>query len=227
MEPDALTPTIDWRQLERWRIDPALLPPASDIRFREPTVWEQYRGYIVSAIALILVQSTLIGALLVQRTRRRRSEVALQETLAELSRVSRLTALGEFAASIAHEVRQPLTAIILNARSCLHDLASTPPDLHEVQAGLLDVVDAAQRAESVIQRNRELFRTHTVQTATLDINGVIKEAMVLAGRRLAETSRHARDRARRRPSSDQRRPDRAAAGVAQPHRQRHRCHGTR
>ena len=313
MEPVALTPTIDWRQLEHWRIDPVVAAArdrTSDSASRRLAAC--IAGYIVSAIALILVQSTLISALLVQRTRRRRAEsalreseahfrtmadtapvliwrsgidksrdfvnlpwlrftgrglaqelghgwaecvhpddlaqclasfdtafdarqafraeyrlrrfdgdyrwmldtgvprwesnhvfagyigsclditdrreaeVALQETHAELSRVSRLTALGEFAASIAHEVRQPLTAIILNARSCLHDIASTPADLHEVRAGLLDVVDAAQRAEAVIQRNRELFRNHPVQTATLDINGVIKEAIELVGRRLTE-----------------------------------------
>jgi PAS domain S-box-containing protein len=119
-------------------------------------------------------------------TDRKQSEQAFDETHRELSRVSRLTALGEFAASIAHEVRQPLTAIILNARACLRGIRSATPDLEDVKAGLLDIVAASQRAEQVIHRNRQLFRLHTVQTTLLDLNGVIREAVLLSGSRLTE-----------------------------------------
>jgi PAS domain S-box-containing protein len=119
-------------------------------------------------------------------TDRKEAERALDETHRELSRVSRLTALGEFAASIAHEVRQPLTAIILNARACLRGIGNATPDLEDVKAGLLDVVAAGQRAEQVIQRNRQLFRLHTVQTAVLDLNGVIRDAVLLSGTRVTE-----------------------------------------
>ena len=119
-------------------------------------------------------------------TDRKEAEHALDETHRELSRVSRLTALGEFAASIAHEVRQPLTAIILNARSCLRGIGSATPDVEDVKAGLLDIVAASQRAEQVIQRNRQLFRLHTVQTTPLDLNGVIREAALVSGNRLTE-----------------------------------------
>ena len=119
-------------------------------------------------------------------TDRKQSELALQEAHAELSRVSRLAALGEFSASMAHELRQPLTAIMTNASSCLRVLADTRPNLEEVREGLLDVVDAGHRAKEVIQRNRELFGHHKVQTAPLDINGVIREAVVLAGTQLTE-----------------------------------------
>ena len=66
----------------------------------------------------------------------------------------RKTSEQALASSFAHEVRQPLTAIIMNARSCLRRIAGETPDLAEVRAGLLDVVDAGQRAEEVIQRNR-------------------------------------------------------------------------
>jgi PAS domain S-box-containing protein len=66
----------------------------------------------------------------------------------------RKTSEQALASSFAHELRQPLTAIIMNARSCLRRIAGGTPDLSEVRAGLLDVVDAGQRAEQVIQRNR-------------------------------------------------------------------------
>ncbi|HVQ13746.1 MAG TPA: PAS domain-containing sensor histidine kinase, partial [Vicinamibacterales bacterium] len=117
---------------------------------------------------------------------RKEAERALQETNAELSRVSRLTALGEFAASIAHEVRQPLTAIIINARICLRWLSAAEPDFEEVKEGLEDVVTAGQRAEEVIRRNRDLFRHHKVEAAAVDINAVIGEVGALVASRLRD-----------------------------------------
>ncbi len=137
--------------------------------------WESsgvFAGYIGSCLDL---------------TDRKQAELALEESHAELRRVSRLTALGEFSAAVAHEVRQPLTAIIMNARSCLRGIASGAPDLEDLRAGLLDVVESGQRAEEVIQRNRELFRHQTVQTTALEINAVIREANTLAGARLRDS----------------------------------------
>ena len=117
-------------------------------------------------------------------TERKESDLALQEAQADLSRVSRLTALGEFAASIAHEVRQPLTAILMNAKTCLRWVNDATPDLTEIRAALLDVVDAGDRADEVIRRSRELFKHHTVQKAPVDINSVVEDVTLLARDRL-------------------------------------------
>ena len=117
-------------------------------------------------------------------TERKKVEQALHGAQAELARVSRLVALGEFATSIAHEVRQPLTAILANARACLRWLANGSPDLSELRSALWDVVDASRRADDVIRRNRELFTHHTVQKAPLDINWIIREVALLARTRL-------------------------------------------
>jgi signal transduction histidine kinase len=117
-------------------------------------------------------------------TEGKRAEHALHQTQAELTRVSRLTALGEFAASIAHEVRQPLTAVIVNAKAGLRCISGTAPDLTQVRAALMDVVDAGQRADDVIRRNRELFDHHTVQKSRLELNEVIREVALLAKQRL-------------------------------------------
>lgn len=67
-------PAYDWRELQRWRIDEARLPPGSEIRFREPSPWQQYRSEIAAGAAVIAAQAALIAALLVQRARRRRAE---------------------------------------------------------------------------------------------------------------------------------------------------------
>ena len=119
-------------------------------------------------------------------TDRRQAEQALGEAHAEISRVSRLTALGEFAAALSHELRQPLTAILMNAGTTLDQLEKTPLDHQAMKEGLDDLVDAGHRAEAVIQRNRELFRHQTVQTSALDINAVVREVVVLSAARLRE-----------------------------------------
>ena len=75
-----LVPTFDWRQLRRWRIDERLLPPGSEIRFRELTLWDRYWSYMVAAVSLTLVQTALIAGLVLQRARRRRTELALRES---------------------------------------------------------------------------------------------------------------------------------------------------
>ena len=117
-------------------------------------------------------------------TSQKQSQLALNQTQSELSRVSRLTALGEFAASIAHEIRQPLTGILVNASTCLRWLGKSTPDLGEVRDSLADIVEAGQRANEIIGRNRELFRHHTVQMTLLDIRDVIRDVETLARARL-------------------------------------------
>ncbi len=71
---------VDWRQLRRLGIDEARVPAGTAIRFREPGLWERYRSYIVGTVALLLLQTALIGGLLVQRARRRRVESELRES---------------------------------------------------------------------------------------------------------------------------------------------------
>jgi signal transduction histidine kinase len=117
-------------------------------------------------------------------TARKMSEQALDDAQAELARVSRLRALGEFAASIAHEVRQPLTSIILNAKTCQRWLSDRSSDLSEVQAALSDIVDAGQRAEEQIRRNRDLFGHSTVQKEPIDIDDLVRNVAALAGPQL-------------------------------------------
>lgn len=67
-------PVYDWRELQRWNIDPARLPADSEIRFRPPSIWEEHRVAVVASVTAVVVQAALIGALLLQRARRRRAE---------------------------------------------------------------------------------------------------------------------------------------------------------
>jgi signal transduction histidine kinase len=75
-----LQTTVDWRQLQRWHIAESALPPGSIVLYRQPNLWQQYKGYVVAALSLILLETGLIMALIGQWVRRRRSERELSLT---------------------------------------------------------------------------------------------------------------------------------------------------
>ena len=85
---DAMRPVFDWRQLKRWGLDEAQLPPESEIRFRQPTIWEQYRTQIMVAILTIVFQAALIGGLLYEDRRRRTAEARSLALSTELAHVN-------------------------------------------------------------------------------------------------------------------------------------------
>ena len=80
------TNMVDWRQLRRWRIDEGRVPVGTIVRFRDPTIWDRYRIYILAALTLLITQSVLITGLLIQRQRRRRAEEELRGSQGELRR---------------------------------------------------------------------------------------------------------------------------------------------
>lgn len=309
------TPMFDARQLQRWAIAENRLPAGSVVLFREPTLWRQYRAYIIGLGVVLGVQSTLIARLLVQRARRRRLENELRESEAryalataaasagvwdwnletnevwidpslkrslgfddlgitncfdswmqrvhpddvqrvqddirahidgqtrfyetehrklhqdgsirwfltrgsavrspdgratriiasdtditarkiaeaqleemrhELMRVSRVTMLAQFAGSIAHEVRQPLNAVYLNAKACLRWLEDSSPSIDALRPALRDIGDAAKRATEVISRHGELFRYHRVEKDMVNLNAIVRDVIVLSRTRLQQ-----------------------------------------
>jgi PAS domain S-box-containing protein len=118
-------------------------------------------------------------------TARKRAEEKLHEAQAELAHVARVTALGELAASIAHEVNQPLAAVVANAAACQRWLARTPPDLEEVRSTVQSIIKDGNRAGEVIQRVRGLVNKTVDQKVPLDINEVVNEVITLLHHELA------------------------------------------
>jgi C4-dicarboxylate-specific signal transduction histidine kinase len=104
-------------------------------------------------------------------------ELATMRT--ELAHVSRVTTMGELAASIAHEVNQPLTAVITNASACLRWLAADPPNLGEARESLTRILRDGGRASDVVQRIRALLKRRAPQTAPQDVNDLIREVLAL------------------------------------------------
>jgi PAS domain S-box-containing protein len=112
-------------------------------------------------------------------TERVRANAALQEAQAELARVARLTTMGELAASIAHEINQPLAAVVANGNAALRWLDRATPDLAEAKEALEGVVEEGNRASQVIGRIRAFLRNRKPDYAATDINDAIREVLAL------------------------------------------------
>jgi C4-dicarboxylate-specific signal transduction histidine kinase len=109
----------------------------------------------------------------------RRTEEALQAVRTELARMARITTVGELAASIAHEVNQPLAAVVANADACVSWLSLQNPDLSEAQTAALRAVEGATRASQVIARIRSLINKGVPQRSDVDLNRIIEETIAL------------------------------------------------
>jgi PAS domain S-box-containing protein len=109
----------------------------------------------------------------------RESELNLRNTQAELAHVNRVMTMGELTASIAHEVNQPLAAIIASGDSCSAWLCKDPPNLDRARAAASRMIQAATQASDIVQRLRALFKKTTSRTASVDMNAVIEDTISL------------------------------------------------
>lgn len=109
----------------------------------------------------------------------KRAELELQSTRAELAHVTRVTSLGELTASIAHEVNQPLGAVVANAEACLGWLDRDSPDFIEARAAIERIVRDGHRAGEVIRRIRALIKKTDTQALPLDMADIVSEAMLI------------------------------------------------
>jgi PAS domain S-box-containing protein len=112
------------------------------------------------------------------------AEQALREAQVELAHVTRVTTLGELTASIAHEVNQPLAAVIANAEACLRWLDRGTPDLGAARRSVEWIVNDGNRASEVIRRVRALANKTDIEKAPLDVNDVVREVIALVQREL-------------------------------------------
>jgi NO-binding membrane sensor protein with MHYT domain/signal transduction histidine kinase len=112
-------------------------------------------------------------------TERKRAEEALHQAQADLAHVNRVTTMGELTASLAHEINQPIAAAVTNANSCLRWLTRDQPDLEEARAAAMRIVKDGTRAGEITSRIRLLFKKGTPERELVDVNGVIREMMVL------------------------------------------------
>jgi signal transduction histidine kinase len=172
-------PMFDWREMQRWGISESRLPPGSEIFFRDPTAWDQYRSQILAICAVLLLQGALISWLIYEHRRRSRAEVLARNSMSELSHMNRLATAGELSASIAHEVNQPLTGMVARVGAVRRWLAAEKPDMDKVRAALDQIETAGHRASNIISNVKSMFKRDTPDRSEIDINKLIWTVMGL------------------------------------------------
>lgn len=137
------------------------------------------RSALVTAQAVMMADESCFLIVMRDITDRHRAEIELSTQRAELAHLSRVALLGELSAAFAHELNQPLAAIMANARAGQRLMAREPPDITEVSNILEDIVSDDRRAGEVISRLQALLRRGELQLQPLDINDLVREVVQL------------------------------------------------
>jgi signal transduction histidine kinase/ligand-binding sensor domain-containing protein len=157
------------------------------------TIW--FRAFFPAAVLLVLwmllrlrlrqlakrsEELALINRRLeAQIAERKQAENALRQAQADLARANRLSSMGELSASLAHEVKQPITAAITDASTCLRWLSRDHPDLEEARAAALRIVQDGKRAGEIVNQVRLLFKKDAPHRELVDLNEIIREMELL------------------------------------------------
>jgi C4-dicarboxylate-specific signal transduction histidine kinase len=128
-----------------------------------------------SAELLPMPQLQLLGEVFANALSRKQGELETQRLRQELTHIGRVSAMGELTASLAHELNQPLTAILSNAQAAQHLLAADVIDLEEIREILSDIVEDDKRAAAVIRRLRSLLKKGDLEFVPLDVNDIVGE----------------------------------------------------
>jgi len=168
---------VDWPALRRWGIPEANVPMRCRLTNKPPDLIAKYIGWIAALGIVVLVQGALLWSLAMQSLRRRRAEAQLRVRSAEMAQVTRLSTMGELTASIAHEINQPMGAILSNAEAALMMLdqgTSTRENLREI---LEDIRNEDLRASEVIKRLRKLLSRGDWNLMALEPNAEVADAL--------------------------------------------------
>jgi signal transduction histidine kinase len=176
----------DWRQLRRWGLSEKRLPPGTEVLFREPTLWQRHRMVVLVTLGILSAEFLLIGSLLLERRRRKRAQMVAaeqqrqaEETRRQVAHMGRVALAGELAATISHEIRQPLAAIRVNAEAGATVMASGSGELVAEERGFFGEIFSAivaddVRATDVITRVRALLRREELPNRPMDINEICR-----------------------------------------------------
>jgi len=169
--------------------------------------WARNEGVMAIAGYPLLVRDSLVGVMtffsksslstetldalasvadaIAQGIAQKRAEEAWQSRQAELARVARLATMAELSASIAHEVTQPLAAIVTNGDACLRLLASDRPNVSETRGAVASIIRDARRAVDVVARVRALLKKSDVDRTPLDLGQIVRDVLALVPREVA------------------------------------------
>ena len=172
------------RYVERRRASVASGEPFEhEVRFQRAADGE-YRWFLSRSVPLRdsggkIVKWYGISTDIEDRKRAENERERLRQLEADLAHVNRVSTLGEMAASLAHEIKQPIAAAITSANSCMEWLAHEPPNLDRARAAANKIDKYGNRAAEIIDRIRSLYKKSPPQRELLDLNGIIEEMLTL------------------------------------------------
>jgi PAS domain S-box-containing protein len=159
-------------------------PARGEMRFRRKDGAIVWADVSTSVVLTDAGAPSLFAAVVVDITERKRAEEALRVAQAELAHVSRVMVMGQIAASIAHEVNQPLAAVVMSGNAGLRWLDAGPPNLGEARDALRHIIKDGNRASEVIGRIRGLLQKRTLDRTGVDLNDLIRDTIAVTAHEL-------------------------------------------
>jgi signal transduction histidine kinase len=143
------------------------------VKFRSPSLWDEYKLTVLAAIAVLAFQSLLILRLLYERRARQRAEVESRQNLALAADANRRETMSALATSIGHELAQPLSVVTLNAQALQRMVAVRQVAPGEMGEILADIEAGAFLASQILDRHRAMLQSHQLQKKPIDLRAVI------------------------------------------------------
>jgi PAS domain S-box-containing protein len=169
------------RHLEKWRASLASGEPfENEVRYRRAADG-QYRWFLARAVPLRDARGKILKwyGISTDIEDRKRAEAERERLRADLAHVNRVSMLGELAASVSHELKQPITAAMTNAKTCVRWLRRDQPSVEEATAAAMRIVNDGSRATEIIERLRSLYRKSPPQRELVEVNEIIREMVEL------------------------------------------------
>jgi signal transduction histidine kinase len=174
----SVKPIFDWRELQRWDVKEANLPPGSEIRFRDLTMWEQYHTEILIGLAIVVLQSVLLAILIIERYRRHAAEEESRQRIRQVIHLNRTATAGAMSASVAHELNQPLGAILNYAETAQILLSEKALNVTLLKEIIADIRRDDQRASEIIKNLRGLLKQKSeADLQTFNLNDAVNVAI--------------------------------------------------
>ena len=174
----SVKPIFDWRELQRWDVKEANLPPGSEIRFRDLTMWEQYHTEILIGLAIVALQSVLLTILIIERYRRHAAEEESRQRIRQVIHLNRTATAGAMSASVAHELNQPLGAILNYAETAQILLSEKAVNVTLLKEIIADIRRDDQRASDIIKHLRGLLKQRNeADLQTFNLNEAVNVAI--------------------------------------------------
>jgi signal transduction histidine kinase len=177
---------FDWRELQRWGVSESRLPTGSEVLFRRPSLWVEYRTAVLVAAGALAVQALLIIGLLLERRARRRAEIESRKNLTLAADATRRVTMSALTGSIAHELSQPISAMIFNAEALqlmLKANRATPEDIADI---LSDIQGDGILAVQIIERQRSMLRSREIEKKPIDLQAIVHDTLALVAHDVRE-----------------------------------------